>query len=78
MTKDNKLSLSGLCSLYHLFNHFFKPTFMKKFLCFIVSLVFIAGCTNTDVEPTKTNNVSNYSADFLREWLKLEIGRAHV
>lgn len=45
---------------------------MKKFLCFIVSLVVIASCTNTDVEPTKTNDVSNYSADFLHEWFKLE------
>lgn len=72
MTKDSKISLPGLYSLYHPFNHFFKPTFMKKFLCFIVSFVFITGCINTDVEPTKTNSVSNYSADFLREWFKLE------
>jgi len=45
---------------------------MKKLLYFIVSLVFFAGCTGTEIEPSKPNEVSNYSADFLREWFKLE------
>lgn len=35
--------------------------------------LFLAGCTSTiDVEPVKPNTVSNYSADFLREWFSLE------
>ena len=45
---------------------------MKKLFYFIVSLVFFAGCTGTEIEPSKPNEVSNYSADFLREWFKLE------
>lgn len=46
---------------------------MKKFLCFVAFAIAMASCTsNTEVEPTKTNNVSDYSAEFLREWFKLE------
>ncbi len=47
---------------------------MKRLLCFVLFVALLAGCTTTPevVEPTKTNNVSDYSADFLREWMKLE------
>ncbi|WP_428666283.1 vanadium-dependent haloperoxidase [Runella sp.] len=45
---------------------------MKKLLYFVFSVLFIIGCTNVGVEPTKSNDVANYSADFLREWFKLE------
>lgn len=38
-----------------------------------VLIVFVVGCTTTpEVDPVQPNNVSNYSADFLREWIKLE------
>lgn len=47
---------------------------MKRLLSFVLLVAFLAGCTTTPevVEPAKTNNVSDYSADFLREWMKLE------
>lgn len=46
---------------------------MKKFLCFIVCIVFVVSCTfNNEVKPATTNDVSDYSAVFLREWFKLE------
>ncbi|MEZ4901130.1 MAG: hypothetical protein R2822_04910 [Spirosomataceae bacterium] len=46
---------------------------MKKMLCFIFSIIVTAGCNNNnEIEPSKANEVSNYSADFLREWFKLE------
>ena len=45
---------------------------MKKFYYCIITIAFIAGCTNSEIEPSKPNNVADYSADFLREWFKLE------
>ncbi len=47
---------------------------MKNLLFTVLSVVLIMGsCTNGDVvTPQKANHVSEYSADFLREWFKLE------
>lgn len=43
---------------------------MKKFFYFLFSVLLIFGCKKDEIEPA--NSVSNYSADFLREWFKLE------
>lgn len=47
---------------------------MKKLLTIIACALFMAGCsTNTYVEPAShSNRVSEYSANFLHEWFKLE------
>jgi hypothetical protein len=49
---------------------------MKKFIYFLLTILMVSGCTDVGEivpnTPTQANITSNYSADFLHDWFKLE------